>query len=219
MKKQRYHWANHVLNFLAVILGVYLAFYINQKAQAGQDRRESQQLMGSLVNDLTDDIEVYEEYQIPLNQQQQDNIGGLAGLLSSGDTTGLEEMLSALLQLENYMPTTAAYSSMKASGKLGLIEDLSLRKALSDYYEGLALECAKKGEFQVEFFSAQLLSWLIEHTDLLNLQLPKGEDGIVLRNKLIVYESIIGQKVEAYRMVVDRSKQLRDSLEAHLSSH
>ncbi len=218
MKKRSYHWINHVFNFLAVILGVYLAFYVNEKAQARQEGRERQLLIASLANDLKDDIEVYEKYQIPMNEEQQQRIASLAELLSSGDTTGLEALSSAMLQLENYVPTTSTYSSMKASGKLRLMEDLALAKELSGYYEATVVECRAKTEFQTAFFTEELLSWLMAHTDLLAFGMPEGQKKVVLRNKLIVYESIIDQKVEAYRMVVDRSKQLLDDLEARLSS-
>ncbi|MCO6477573.1 MAG: hypothetical protein J5I94_13160 [Phaeodactylibacter sp.] len=43
--KGKYNWLNHLLNFVAVILGVYLAFYINEKAKANQDKNESLLLM------------------------------------------------------------------------------------------------------------------------------------------------------------------------------
>ena len=72
--KRTYHWLNHVLNFLAVILGVYLAFYINERAKVNQDRKESRLLMNSLMEDLSEDIRVYEEYQIPANIQHHGNL-------------------------------------------------------------------------------------------------------------------------------------------------
>ena len=63
--KRKYNWMNHFFNFLAVILGVYLAFYLSERSKINQERKESMILMNSLVNDLSDDIKTYESYQIP----------------------------------------------------------------------------------------------------------------------------------------------------------
>lgn len=216
--KRNYNWPNHVFNFLGVILGVYLAFYINEKAKINQDRNESLLLMNSLVNDLTEDIRIYEEYQIPENIQHQQNVGNLLQSLLIDSIEGIGDQLSAIFQVENFAPTTSTYSSMKSSGKLRLIDDLTLRKKLTDYYEGLVLESVKKGEFQVDFFTEELLTWLTNNADLLEMAIVNKDELIVLRNKLIIYESLIAQKVKSYEMLVEDSKQLKLRIESILQS-
>lgn len=216
--KKKYSWTNHLFNFLAVILGVYLAFYINEKAKASQDRKESLVLMHSLVNDLSEDIETYEEYQIPVNIQQQKNIGKLLELMSTDNFEDFGNQLPVVFQVENFTPTTATYSSMKYSGRLTLIDELSLQKKLSNYYELLVYEGEKKGEFQVEFFTNELLTWLTNNVDLLEMKLLKQDELIVLRNKLIVYESLVEQKVDTYKMIVEDSKKLKMSIDSIIQS-
>lgn len=216
--KRKYNWLNHVFNFLAVILGVYLAFYINERAKISQDRKESLLLMNSLVEDLAEDLDTYEKYQIPLNIQHQENVGNLLELLVIDSLVGIEEQLPTILQVENYAPTTSTYSSMRASGKLRLIDDLALQKSLSDYYEGLVLESVKKGEYQVTFFTEELLTWLTNNVDLLAMKVLNKEELIVLRNKLIIYESLVDQKVKAYETIVTDSKQLKMRIESILKS-
>lgn len=60
---------------------------------------------------------------------------------------------------------------MKSANTLRLIDDLSLQKQLSDYYEGVAVESSKKAEFQVEYFSRELLPWLTDNVDLMTMAL------------------------------------------------
>lgn len=216
--KRKYNWLNHVFNFLAVILGVYLAFYINEKAKINQDRNESLILMRSLVNDLSKDIEVYEEYQIPVNAQHQQSVGDLLQLLLTDSIERIEAQLPTIVQVENFAPTTSTYSSMKTSGKLRLIDDLALQKKLADYYEGLAIESVRKGELQVDFFTNELLTWLMSNVDLLEMKILNKDELIVLRNKLVIYESFIGQKVESYEMVVENSKKLKLHIESILKA-
>jgi hypothetical protein len=216
--KNKFDWLNHLFNFLAVILGVYLAFLINERAKIKQDRKESTVLMHSLITDLKEDIRVYENYQIPENNEQQKHIGKVLELLLANELEGIGNQLTEAIQVENFTPTTSTYSSMKSAGKLHLIEDLALQKALSDYYEGLVQESVRKGEFQVDFFTNELLTWLTTNIDLLDMGLLKQDELIVLRNKLIIYASLIEQKVGAYQMNVDDSKKLKQDIETIIAA-
>lgn len=215
--KGKYRWANHFFNFLAVILGVYLGFYMNERAKVKQDRSESVAWMNALVSDLSDDIETYESYQIPVNAQLRENVEGLLNSLIADSLDGVDDRLSTILQVENYASTTSTYSSMKSTGKLNLIDDLGLQKALIYHYEGLAMEAQKKGEYQVDYFTKELLSWLANHFDLMKVEIQRKEDAVILRNKLLIYESLLSQKVEAYQQVVEDGKKLKLRIETELN--
>ena len=214
--KRKQNWLNHLFNFLAVILGVYLAFYINERAQINQDQNESIMLMNSLLADLSKDIKAYEEYQIPVNKQYQQNVERLLSSLMTNDMDEIGEKISDVLGVENFTPSTSTYSSIKASGKLGLINDLELQKMLTDYYEGLAVESIRKGEYQVDFFTGELMTWLTTNVDLTDMQLIHSDELIVFKNKLIIYGSLINQKVESYEMIVEDSKKLQLQIESLL---
>lgn len=215
--KRRRNWSGHILNFLAVILGVYLAFYMNERAKANSDRAEGVLLMEALVADLSDDIQSYAEYQIPLNEQHLENVGLLLSALAT-DSADAPISLGAIFEVQNFSPTTATYSSMKSSGKLRLIDDLTMRKNLTSYYEGLVLESVAKGEYQVDYFTDELLAWLTLHADLSVMALTEDADRLVLLNKLIIYQSLIDQKVESYRMLVEQSQEIKAQIEGVMKS-
>lgn len=216
--KNNYNWANHIFNFIAVILGVYLAFLINEKATLNKERKDRITLMNSLVIDLVEDIKTYENYQIPQNTQQQQQIGKLLELLVQEDLENIGNEMSSVFQIENFTPTTSTYNSIKSTNNLRLIEDLALQKKLSNYYEGVAIESRKKGEFQVEYFKSELLPWLTNNIDLMEMKLLKEDGLLIFRNKLIVYESLIEQKVDSYKMAVKDSRQLKLSIQSKLKS-
>lgn len=214
--KKSYPWLNHVFNFLAVILGVYLAFYINQRSKINQDKKEGQLLMQSLQSDISKDIKSYEDYQIPENIRIQEQLNNLISVLMSGDLKNLSQELPNILEVENYSPTTTTYTSMKSSGKLGLIEDLELQNKLTDYYEVLAAESARKGEYQVDYFTNEVLGWYSENVDMTIMKVINEDEIIKLRNKLIIYESLVNQKIEAYQSLVEDSKTLKSKLQSML---
>lgn len=214
--KRNYHWLNHLLNFLAVILGVYLAFYINDAAQAREESKERTILMTSMINDLASDIKTYEAYQIPVNEKYQVAIDSLLEFLIEGNLPEVQNHIPALLQLENYAPTNSTYVSMKSAGKLKLLDDLALQKELSDFYDGLVLECNKKNEIQADYFMQEIVQWLTVHVDLEKMTILRPQELMVLKNRLLIFGSLVEQKIENYKMVVEESKALQEQLQSVL---
>ena len=202
------------MNFIAVILGVYLAFYINQEAQSSREKKEGILLMNSMINDLESDIKVYVDYQIPAIIKYKEEVDSLLMLLVTNNFEAINEQLPKILQVENYVPTTSTYTSMKSSGKVKLLKGLKLQKDLSDYYDGLVEECIHKNELQVTFFLDELMHWLILNADFLEMALPKDADFRVLQNKLIIYSSFVDQKIKNYEMIVEDSELLKQQLDS-----
>lgn len=216
--KRKSIWLNHFFNFLAVILGVYLAFYMNERAENMRNQKEADVILESLMNDMAGDVETYENYQIPVNKQQLDSLRVLIDILTHERDTEIGPHLSAVFQLDNFAPTTSTYSSIKDSGKLGLIKNLELQKSISSYYESLAEESMRKSEYQAEYFTSELLSWITDNVDLTTAEILHPEELIVLRNKLMIYESLIDQKVASYEALVSGSKELQAGLATALTS-
>ena len=118
--------------------------------------------------------------------------------------------------MENYVSTTSTYNSIKASGKFSLIENFEIRRRISDFYEGLAIESEKKSEFQSEFFKTELLPWVIRNIDLQEMKFLRENEKIILKNKIIIYESLISQKVDAYKLIIEESKLLKEKIDSEL---
>lgn len=212
--KKKYNWWNHVLNFIAVILGVYLAFYVNERAKLSEDREERTLLLKAMINDLAADIKTYQNYQIPVNEQYAAQIDSLLLALSATMPSVNSHALAAIFQVENYVPNTSTYNSIKSSGKIRLIEDLQLQKQLSDYYDGLVLECVSKNEIQVDYFMGEVVKWLTQNADLMDMQVSTESDWVVLRNTLLIYQSLVAQKVKNYAEIVEESRQLQNKLDS-----
>ncbi|MEO0339821.1 MAG: hypothetical protein AAF242_11455 [Bacteroidota bacterium] len=111
--KKRYNWINHLLNFLAVILGVYLAFYVNERAKRSEAKKELSLLVSAMVNDLEADIRAYEGYHIPINQDSKALIDTLILLMAQKDISAIEIRLAGAIQLENYVPNNTVLLRVK----------------------------------------------------------------------------------------------------------
>ena len=62
------------------------------------------------------------------------------------------------------------------------------------------------------------MTWLTNKADLLEMAILNKDEVIDLRNKLIIYESLIAQKVKSYEMLVGNSKKLKLHIESILQS-
>jgi len=60
------------------------------------------------------------------------------------------------------------------------------------------------------------MTWLTTNVDLTDMQLIHSDELIVFKNKLIIYGSLINQKVESYEMIVEDSKKLQLQIESLL---
>lgn len=217
MQKKRFDWSPHLLNFLAVILGVYLAFLINDRARRAEERKETQLLIQAMINDLKDDIRVYEEYHIPVNREYNTFLDSTLQRLATGRKAAAEEELALLFEIENYSPNSSIYTSMKSSGKLRLVGSVNIQRELSNFYDAMALECVEKNRVQVEFFLDELNHWLMRHADLSQMKLNSDANTTVLYNLLLIYQSLVDQKLGQYQRIVEESRVLCQALDSLLA--
>ena len=80
------NWSDHILNFLAVIIGVTLAFYVSDSADKSREKEELRLIVQSFIDELEEDRETYEDYQIPSNEEQSKLIGEVLNFIQSNNT-------------------------------------------------------------------------------------------------------------------------------------
>lgn len=208
------NWASHILNFIAVISGVFLAFYVEYLAEQRKENDEAKEILAAIIEDLEDDYRAYNKNQIPINEEQVQLLDQLMESVVAGEVP-TEEAAGAILNLENFSPTSSTYLSITSSGKINLIDDLKVRENLSRYYDILAVESIKKGEFQVEFFSNEILPWMIANTDLMDVDV-KSLKGKAFLNKILLYRTFISNKIRQYKDIMNSSVILKKQLEGVL---
>ncbi len=207
------NWADRFINFLAVILGVSLAFYITSVSENKKNKKELKEYVSSIVLELEDDIDTYESYQIPYNEEQIEEINGLVEKLLDARSDSLAKFLDVVLNLNAYSPSGNTFESMKASGRLNLIEDLATKTALGNYYVELADESERIGMEQTNYFMKSLLPHLANNFDLTGEIMDDDlRSDFKLRNYLVLYSALIQNKTEKYYGLTESAKELLEKL-------
>lgn len=212
--KQKIDWSNHFVNFLSVILGVYLAFWVNEWAKNREKLDEKETYLKAMTEELESDITYFTTFLIPSNKQHLESVTVLISKLSDTEQEITPEELASIFNVDNFPGSSNTYESFKSSGKIALLTDLTLQNQMVSLYDVLMNEAKFKGDYQVNYFSEEILKWLTLNADFNTMELLESAPKTILLNKLIIYSSLIDQKISEYEKIVAQSEKLKSSIEA-----
>lgn len=209
------NWVDQILNFVGVIFGVLLAFYVAELGESRHERKELRIIVESFMQDLKDDQNTY-AYQIPGNEEHATNIGRLMTGIQQELPDSIAKYLDYLYNADNYSPTSTTYMSVVSSGKFDLIEDLSLKKKLSNYYDNMAVEAEFRGKFQVDYLFEHIIPWVVANIDTAGDPIGQVMGEFQLANHLQWYQGLILNKVDMYKDIDVSAKALTADLKYFL---
>ncbi len=215
---RKINWADHFINFIAVIIGVTLAFYITARAEDKKNNAELKLYLEALKEEISYDLKEYRDYQIPTNQAQVSDIQTCARRISEPDADSLAIYFSTITDLESHDPVSNTYKSMQSSGKLSLIENFDLRKALGTYYVEESNVAVLLGDKQADYFFEQLLPHLVNEFDIVDMNDESLRNKIVLQNHLFIYSALIDDKAEKYETLKTSAEKLVKEIEEELEA-
>ncbi len=209
------NWPDQILNFIGVIFGVLLAFYIAELDNTRQERKELRIIVESFIEDLKDDQDTY-RVQIPDNEVHAMGIERLMTGIQEEQPDSIAKYLDYLYSADNYSPTSTTYISVVSSGKLDLIENLSLKKKLSNYYDNLATEAEFRGKFQIDYLFEHIIPWVVANIDTAGDPVGQIMGQYQLSNHLQWYQGLILNKVNMYQDISVSANALTGDLKHFL---
>ena len=126
-----------------VVIGILIALSINNWNEAQKNRAVEQQLLTSLLQEFETNLTI-------LSKTIETNTAIIEGCLEIGKFTGpslpiidekemSQNMVDAFKHVSRYIPNKGTYDEINNSGKLSIISDPSLRKAISEIQSHLEL--------------------------------------------------------------------------------
>lgn len=135
-KLAQLNWLNYLLEFIIVFLGITIAFYINQRAEAQKVRSQEDTYLDMIVADLEKDS-VDHNYIIQFYRNRLWPLEIANHLLENSNAENVDSIILyslSLVQTSNYHPDVKTYHSLVENGEILKIEDLELRRRMADYY-------------------------------------------------------------------------------------
>lgn len=206
MAKSRIKWGEHLVELLVVIIGISIAFAIeNYSANRKEKGQELLHLKG-IADDLQTDLRSFEE-NIGYNQNTLRFLKRFNELISARDRThdSLNFLLLRAGWISNYDPRDISYQSLKSSGGLDKITNFELRRTLVYHYEQKLNQVAFLNGMHSRNLEQYVTPILLRYSDFTsrdrvdpsfyntreNANVFSGLEGL-LTNKIQEYEEVLG---------------------------
>lgn len=132
------NWTAVSLDFLIVVIGVFVGIQVSNWNDARVDQRRAQDYLARIGGDLDADIAAIADRVNFWGRVADYGALGLnyAETGEPGDHTQWDLLLAYFQasQVAELVPLQATFDELKSAGELGLIADPAFRNALSDYY-------------------------------------------------------------------------------------
>jgi len=133
--KEKVQWKNQLVNMIAIIIGVYVAFYLTERSAQSNSRKQARTYLTSMADDLLNDIEGLQEstdtfrYVLKVSQSLTKSI-----ITQRIPADSVQAMINSLYIIAPFIPQDNSYQSLKASGKLDAIDNVELRRKITELY-------------------------------------------------------------------------------------
>ena len=214
------NWVNHIVELLVVVIGVTVAFQLENWKEGNRTDKLRQQYYKSMASDLKKDVKELQLLADTSNHFLRMN-KRLTECIVRRDLEH-DSLFFFFLGVYNQIEFTAVdntYESMKASGSLTIVDDFELRQLISEVYSQVYQEIHLHDQFQKRQFFDNLYPYISEHVVFTGRPVLKETD--FLRDNRFINMSFSAyfasaQKQKAYRKGIEKASLLIRRLEEKL---
>lgn len=177
------NWKYIATETVIVIIGIMIAFSINNLSSTYKDRKALKANLTSIVNDLRVDLKSIDEI-IGRQQGKIRDFRTIKKLLMEKETDwdAVSSLISKQQSSPTFYPITSTFQSTVANGKIDLIKDLSTKKHLFQLYEFTYKKAVYNGQLydqsHIEYYDKRLIRYMdfdlnqvIDHQGLKSLEI------------------------------------------------
>ncbi len=217
--KTKINWANHFVELVVVIIGITIAFMLENWRQENANHDLEQKYLNSLKSDLLSDNKLLDSTVSSVEKQ----ISKLRDFITEIKTGAVvkqkaEKIIPQVLISYGFAPKLATYQSITNSGNLNIITDYKLIESLASYYNSYdEISIKEKGlyDYQLKF----VLPYVYENVDFLSGKMVNKSaiNGFEFKNIVTGYYTLVGQNLEAYKNYQLANKELLENIEKYLN--
>lgn len=215
------HWPDILkqkfLDLIIVILGVTIAFQLNNIKNESDARILEQFYYGSLLTDVNRDIE---NINVILESLKKEKITAIKYLkvlndpAASKDSLGLE--ITGLMQLESFSGNDNTYRTLVGSSGLNALKDPNVRRQITEYYRLYAF--VQRFENIQTKLLFEFFDYLSPHLDYYKQEITDQTlyEDVRMRNFLTIFVSHLTTGVEDYEEALGRAAALKKVIETEI---
>lgn len=219
MTKNKFSIKTVVLEIFIVIVGISIAFWLNNWGEERKERTLEVEFLKTLRSDLAMDSSAF-AYQIGKNQKNVKRLNSFVKVLQNEDYTNdsIQWFISSFLNRNNWIINANTYEILKSGGKLDIIQDFDLRSEISAYFRIRTYQTERMLDVVQIFLDNQMNVYLTQNTDYFIHNKP---DMAFVRdrefqNLVAVWADLNNEKLALYEDILANITQLVSKFDEQL---
>ena len=214
-------WKSKIVDLLIVIVGISIAFKLNTWNASKKTELEAINYVESFYEENVVNASSLVSA-LKYSELNKRNIDTLKQILLSKNYKDkrLKVLISSMMGMVNYSPSTTTMENIMASGEFELIKDIELRKQIiSTYYtyDGTS----KLEELLTNYIETYLTPFFfnnIRFSDFSSIKADFVKDPL-FENIVFGYEVLLNQKIDGYKVSLEEVKLLDVNLTRAISKN
>ena len=225
MSKSKINWSNHFIELLVVVIGISIAFAMENWAEKRRNRNIEVNYLTSLKEDISNDK--FELLQIvDSSQALVKNIDFLMGyIFANSPLEALEyRHITSTYASPYFNAQDGTYHSLVNSGALELINNYEVRAAITDLYNFHYDEITKADDFLRDLVNVQIYPYMISKIEYGNPSM--GQTQILddsplktnqVRNMVGSFYNLLKARSQTYTLTAQKCDSLINRIDQELT--
>lgn len=212
--KQKIDWKNHFVGLLVVVIGITIAFMLENWRQERAASKLEQKYLVSFKNDLIADSQNLDST-IAAVQNKIYLLRSVLSEMRAGNVKQVraEEVITDMLRNHSFYPKMATYESVKNSGGMNIISNFEIKEAIVSYYS-LNEELRLKEQVFFDYLQNFILPFVYKNVEFLSGRIVNKSaiNSFEFNNIVAGYYGLTEQNFQAYKQYKDANENLLSKL-------
>lgn len=221
MKKRNYKidWRSKIVDLLIVIIGITIAFKLNTWNDSIKSNQKVSEYIESFSQESTANVSKLESV-ISQSQASLKDIALLKQLLQEQkyDNTKIPELISAMMVLPNFDPSTTTMQNISASGEFDFLKNTSLKTSIINTYDAYTISTHLEN-IVTDYINTYVTPFFMKNIKLSNvsnidIELLKSAE---FENIVIGFYVLNAQLINGYKDNLTTLNSLEQELQSEIS--
>ncbi len=219
MAKSKFSLKTVLLEIFIVIVGISIAFWLNNWGEERKERRLETEFLKTLRSDLATDSAAF-AYQIEQNERNLGHLNSFVSALRNKDyeNDSINWYIGTFLNRNNWIINANTFDILKSGGKLDIIQDFDLRSEISQFFRIRTYQTEWMLDITQTFQDNQMNVYLTKNTDYFIQYQPKKDfvRDTEFQNLLASWADLTDEKLVLYEDILKEITYLISKLDVQL---
>ncbi|NMM47829.1 DUF6090 family protein [Marinigracilibium pacificum] len=212
--KSKIDWKSKLLDLLIVIIGITIAFQLNEWSESRKTTNEELDYLTSFYEENISNQNNLKEA-LNFSKNTKNDIDTLKNLLLTGNykDNRINQLISKMMIMADFSPSITTMENIKASGEFDLIKNIDLRRDLISTYNSYTTT-DKLEDMLKEYVNEYVTPFFMHNVRFSSLGIsdPNIISDPKLENIVLGYEALLAQQIGGYERTLNKLTPLLDRL-------